>query len=206
MEQVESSAALHSTSDTAASAAASASDAPALAPVAADSAPAAPLSPKELSLGALEEEPQPFPVHNFVHVHPLPSGDEDGFPAFAASKKSGKSKTRSLGRFELLPPDEDPARARPLLIKAAAPALVRARRKSAGERFVLFSLLSDATLSSLPLALCFVAGLLLLRMEHWMAQQMRARSSTGRLGTLLATLWRVWCFRTPIDPLDVRLP
>jgi hypothetical protein len=127
------------------------------------------------------EEPELFRPHNYIFVHDnIVSGEEDGWIALA-------KKPRKLTKRK-------PASASQALSKPPQP-----------KQWLIISLFKDALSATVPLTLCFVAGLLLLRMEKWISQQARQRSPTGKVGVMLAMLWRAWACRSPIDPLDVKI-
>ncbi len=139
---------------------------------------------KDISLINLAEEPELFRPHNYIFVHDQINGNagEDGW--IALSKKPKK-----------LPKRKNPAVQRALVVPAAPKA----------SQWLIVSLLKDALGAAVPLTMCFIAGLLLLRIEKWMSQHVKQRSSTGKVGVLLTMLWRAWACRSPVDPLDVKI-
>jgi hypothetical protein len=142
------------------------------------------MASKELALTNLAEEPELFRPHNYIFVHDnMVPGEEDGWIALA--KKPRKLPKRRQPTASL---------ANRALSKLPQP-----------KQWLIVSLMKDALSAAVPLTLCFVAGLVLLRMEKWISQQARQHSSTGKVGVMLAMLWRAWACRSPIDPLDIKI-
>src|SRR5690349_19729463 len=107
------------------------------------------IATKDLALTNLSEEPELFRPHNYIFVHDnIVTGEEDGWIALA--KKPRKLTKRRPAA----------ATTNRALTKAPQP-----------KQWLIVSLIKDALGAAVPLTLCFLAGLLLLRMEKWVSQQ-----------------------------------